>query len=148
VPGPTSLIATTSSTSFLDGAAGHHYKLAAVDVHGNRSGYAIVTPGGTLDAPSEILPRVVSLGLTSGNPSSGGAVFRLELPEPLSVRLAIFDLHGRLVRELIAGTCEAGARTVRWDGRAASGAMAPSGVYLASLDAGGQRLVRRVVLSR
>jgi hypothetical protein len=36
---------------------------------------------------------------------------------------------------------------VRWDGRDASGAVAPSGIYFARLDAAGRRLVSRIVLS-
>jgi hypothetical protein len=56
VPGPGNLIASGTDTNFVDttpGATGLSYKLIAVDVHGNRSRFATVSPNnptGTLAA--------------------------------------------------------------------------------------------------
>jgi flagellar hook assembly protein FlgD len=49
------------------------------------------------------------------------------------------------VRELIAGTLEAGVRSASWDGRDDSGHSAASGVYLYRLEAAGEVLARRLV---
>src|SRR5262249_13024824 len=47
-PGPGNLIATQISTSYADvGLPGSYYKLSAVDVNGNESGFALVTPDQT-----------------------------------------------------------------------------------------------------
>jgi hypothetical protein len=44
-PGPGNLVATPSDTGYVDGGSSwSYYKLAAVDVNGNASGYALVTP--------------------------------------------------------------------------------------------------------
>ncbi len=147
VPGPSNLIATTTSTSRLDVAVGQYYKLAAFDTHGNRSGFALVTPGGTLDAPGELLPRELALALVTANPATNGATLRYALPVDCQVRLHVFDVNGRMVRELFTGTQQSGSYTRPWDGRDANGALAPSGMYFARLQAGERRLVERIVLS-
>lgn len=43
-PGPGNLVAATRDTQFVDDASSAFYKLAAVDIHGNVSRYALVTP--------------------------------------------------------------------------------------------------------
>ena len=45
------------------------------------------------------------------------------------VRLAVYDLAGRMVRELTRGQKDPGTHEVRWDGRGADGAPVRSGVY-------------------
>ncbi len=147
VPDGSTLIATPTGTSHLDAAVGQYYKLAAVDAHGNRSGYALVTPGGTLDTPGDVLPRELALAVVSANPASHGATLRYALPALGIVRVALYDVHGRMVRELFAGDREAGEHVARWDGRESGGALAPSGIYFARLTLGGAQLVRRIVLS-
>ena len=147
VPGPGNLIASPTGTSLLDLNVGFFYKLAAVDSHGNRSGFALVTPSGTLDVPGAGVPGELSLALGGANPSSDGATLRYALPAAGRVRLELYDVHGGLVRELFAGTREAGSYTAAWDGRDAAGAAASSGMYFARLEASGRRLVRRIVLS-
>ena len=107
----------------------------------------MLAPGSTLDAPGERAPRELALALASANPSAAGATLRYALPTAGGVQLALYDLHGRLVRELFAGTREPGSYTVRWDGRDASGAAAPSGMYFVRLQTRSQQLVERIVLS-
>ena len=147
VPGPANLIAFPTGNSFLDPSVGQFYKLAALDTHGNRSGFALAVPAGSLDAPGPGLPHELALALMSANPSADGATLRYALPSAGDVRLSLYDVNGRLVRELFAGAREAGSYTVRWDGRDATGASAPSGMYFARLQAGRQSLVERIVLS-
>jgi hypothetical protein len=69
------------------------------------------------------------------NPTTG---LRFDLPSAGPVRLAIYDLAGRLVRVLVEGEIPAGSHEAVWDGRDASGRSAPSGSYLARLVAGGK----------
>jgi hypothetical protein len=58
VPGPSSLIAATRDTGFVDGQAGaSFYKLAALDIHGNQSRFAMVSP----EAPVSVLASLVSV---------------------------------------------------------------------------------------
>jgi hypothetical protein len=62
------------------------------------------------------------------------------------VRLAIFDLRGRLVRTLLDGTLPAGAGSVIWDGVDESGQVVASGTYLVQLTSGAERAVQKVTL--
>jgi hypothetical protein len=81
-------------------------------------------------------------------PGAGPVEFAYRLPRPSSVRLAIFDARGRQVRLLAdaaSGVRPAGAFRATWDGRDASGAPAPAGMYFARLDAGGVHVARRFV---
>jgi hypothetical protein len=79
------------------------------------------------------------------NPSGGTAVVRFALPQASNVRLGIYDLAGRRVRELVAGTRAAGTHTVRWDGHDASGTRVRAGLYFARLEVGDRKFVRTVV---
>lgn len=49
IPEPSSLLFETTQTSQIDSewtqTSGYYYKLAAIDVHGNQSGYALLEPG-------------------------------------------------------------------------------------------------------
>ena len=55
------------------------------------------------------------------------------LPAAGPVWLALYDVQGRLVRELILGTLSPGEHGVVWDGRDGHGTQVPAGVYLCRL---------------
>ena len=54
----------------------------------------------------------------------------LELTGAASVEVAVWDLSGRLVRQVYAGRDDVGAYERMWDGRDASGRLVPPGLYL------------------
>ncbi len=60
--------------------------------------------------------------------------------------LRVFDLQGRVVRTLVAGTLAPGEHRVTWDGTDDSGAVLPSGIYLDRLESNGQVLTNRMLL--
>ncbi len=64
------------------------------------------------------------------------------------VRLAIYDVSGRLVKNLVAGSYPAGNHRVRWDGTDSGGRAVASGTYFASLRVREQRRVRPLTLVR
>jgi len=92
------------------------------------------------------LPQEMRLHAASPNPFHGATRIRFDLPEASAVRLRVFDLRGRMVRDLADTAYPAGTHTVTWDGRDAIGERAASGVYFCRLEAGGRvRIVRMVV---
>ncbi|HOX24805.1 MAG TPA: carboxypeptidase regulatory-like domain-containing protein [Candidatus Krumholzibacteria bacterium] len=71
------------------------------------------------------------------------------LPAAGRLDLAVFDLRGRLVRELLRDATVADRGQVAWDGTDRTGRAVPSGVYLVRATvADGRELVRRVTLAR
>ncbi|MCI0452859.1 MAG: PA14 domain-containing protein, partial [Candidatus Latescibacteria bacterium] len=66
--------------------------------------------------------------------------------EHVRIRIAIYDVRGTLVRELVDADRVPGSYLATWDGRADSGAQAASGVYFCSMRAGDFVASRRMVL--
>jgi hypothetical protein len=150
VPGPGNLIASPPDTTAFDGgwrwSGGYYYKVSAVDVHGNESGYALLAPeeitgGGTPNAP-------VAAYLSQNFPNPFNPVTKIEfgLATPAAVSLRIYDAAGRLVRVLANGPLASGRYAKIWDGRDGSGGSVSSGVYFYRLDAGSYSQTRKMVL--
>jgi flagellar hook assembly protein FlgD len=55
------------------------------------------------------------------------------MPKSASVNLDVYDITGRLVRHVLAGTLSAGDHEVEWDGRDAWGVKAAPGAYVVRL---------------
>jgi len=69
----------------------------------------------------------------SPNPSAGSTELRLSAPRDGHVDLAIYDLDGRRVRVIFAGTLASGERRFAWDGADDRGRAVRPGVYFARL---------------
>lgn len=82
------------------------------------------------------------------NPMRDAARVRFALPLPATVRLAVYDLRGRLVRTLLDREAPAGSIESSWDGRGADGTPVASGIYFLDLRAEGRRERQRIVLVR
>jgi hypothetical protein len=83
------------------------------------------------------------------NPVTGAAQIVYDLAVASPVRLGLFDLQGRRVRELEnSATAGAGRHVVEWNGRGAGGERLRAGIYFLWLEAGGTRQMRRVVVTR
>ena len=84
-------------------------------------------------APPARLP-VSGLRLAAApNPAPGVMRLAWSVPRGQAADLAIFDVTGRRVTTLQHGDAAAGEHACEWNGRAASGAALPPGVYLARL---------------
>lgn len=106
---------------------------------------AFAIQAGTLDAGDEPKPERLALRFTGRSPAAKADLqFGLPTAGPVSVR--VYDVRGALVRELAAGTYEAGWHHVRWDGLGASGSVANPGVYFVQANANGDRTLKRFVL--
>ncbi|MBC7187921.1 MAG: T9SS type A sorting domain-containing protein [Calditrichaeota bacterium] len=99
-------------------------------------------------SPSAMMPRAFSLEQCSPNPFQTRTVIRYQVPSATELRLRVFDLLGREVRQLVGGQQPAGYYFAHWDGRTSGGDMAASGTYLVRLDAPGYHQTRKVLLLR
>jgi hypothetical protein len=83
---------------------------------------------------------------TAGN---AGTVIRFEIPPSLantSTRLAIYNVRGELVRELVNRRLSAGNYVARWDGKNDAGREVASGIYLYRLQVGNMTEMRKLSL--
>jgi hypothetical protein len=104
-------------------------------------------PLGVDDSDSPI-PRLLSLNQNYPNPFNPSTLISFALPGSGHVKLTIFDLLGRQVRELIATGLPAGIHQVTWDGKDDFGKDAASGIYLYKLESEDQSQIRRMTLIR
>ena len=84
------------------------------------------------------------------NPATTGTRFALTVPAGGGppVRLAVFGVDGRLVRELASGPLAPGRHDFAWDARDAAGARVRPGLYFARATFGAAHLQRRLVVTR
>lgn len=80
------------------------------------------------------------------NPSNFGAEIRFVLVTPGPVKVSIYDLAGRLVRNLLQDDLERGEHRVRWDGFDRRGAPVSSGIYLCRLETARKMLVTKMAV--
>jgi hypothetical protein len=112
------------------------------------------------DDPDFLSKRVTTfiLAQNTPNPFNPSTVIRFALPRSYdangrpsenvsNVDLSIFDLRGRLVKQLVSGNHKQGARySVHWDGKDGRGKTLSSGIYIYRLEAGKWSGVRRMVM--
>jgi hypothetical protein len=120
-----------------------------------------VTPQNAVWFTDELLATFSDVAMQTGQtPEAGGGLnihpnpfnpqarigFALTGEQP--VRIAVYDLTGRLVATLTNRVYGPGHHVEIWDGRDGAGKAAPSGAYLVQLQAGPLREARRVTLIR
>ena len=81
------------------------------------------------------------------NPSRGPVQLHYMLPEATRVRIAIYDVTGRLVANVVNEMRPAGRHLATWNPIHANGA-SPAGIYLARIEAGSHRATKRIVRMR
>ena len=70
----------------------------------------------------------------------------LDLRARGGVRLAVYDVAGRLVKVLVDEHREIGLHEVMWDGSDTAGRISSAGVYLYRLEANGVTETKRMLL--
>ncbi len=85
------------------------------------------------------------------NPSDGRTSLRFSTPTQADVQLVIYDVRGRLVRNLTEGPRGIGSHIVEWDGRDRDGRSVPAGTYFGLLrvdiDGKSDTQVRKMVIT-
>lgn len=82
------------------------------------------------------------------NPAKTNTTIQYVLPRETAASLAIFDIQGRLVRELIKGKQSAGMHLVFWDGYDEQNNLAAAGVYFYRLTTGYESAIGKLILVR
>lgn len=84
------------------------------------------------------------------NPARGKVTLRFpggtQAGEPARVRIVIYDLTGRKVRELVDGVLPAGEQAIEWGLRSDKGNPVAPGIYNAILDGPQGRTITRIAV--
>jgi hypothetical protein len=137
------LVRGRSPYSYLDrkvrASTTYYYKLGAVDSRG----------GEVIHPPTSVTTSAWGLrtALSSSRPSPFREETLLEftLAGPSEVKLAVYDVAGRLVRVLVRQELPEGDHTAVWDGRDDRGTRAGPGTYIIRLKTEGAAETRKVV---
>lgn len=108
---------------------------------GLRSAKPVVLASAT---PAGSAPRLAS----HPNPFNPSTAIVYQVRESGRVRLAVFDILGQQIRQLVDEFQESGQYQSRWDGTDEAGRPVVSGVYLCRLLSPGHREVRKMTLLR
>lgn len=104
------------------------------------------------EAESPPLPTAFSLSQNYPNPFNPATTISYSISETGDahelVRLSIYSMRGRLVRQLVEDVQGAGTHAVSWNGRDGNGFEAPSGIYFVRLEAGGDVLIRKMIMTK
>jgi hypothetical protein len=145
-------IAAPLAPEFFDGKwrwnGGFYYKISALDVHGNESGFALLRPEDVTGAETPKAPEATYLKQNYPNPFNPMTKIEYGLAAPEWVSLRIYDAAGRLVRELVNETRPAARYEDVWDGRDGAGRQIASGMYFYRLDAGAFTQTKKMILLR
>jgi hypothetical protein len=104
--------------------------------------------GYVVGVPLEGETAVLGFDGVKPNPVAATGTFEFSLATAGEVRLAIYDLGGRRVRNLVDAAFGAGRHPIPWDGRGDTGERLGAGVYWAKFEAGGRIFTRRMVVLR
>ena len=124
----------------------YFYRLLQVDFSGRRNEVgklsADFVPKGLTRVVNGPIPRTMRLLNNFPNPfnNSTTIVFELNAGQEAAarnVKLLIYDIQGRLVRNLFEGLLSPGEYRVYWDGRNSAGQAVPSGKYICLLGSNG-----------
>jgi flagellar hook assembly protein FlgD len=69
-------------------------------------------------------------------------------PSAQEVRLVIYDVLGKKVKELVHDTLPAGWHTFQWNARDEHGRQVSSGVYFYALETGELKIVKKLIFSK
>ncbi len=147
-PSPATLVHATTSTGWADpdyDGWAVHYKLTALDYAGNESGPATANLVTSVDGPR--VPDRAALYQNHPTPFNPATTIRYDVPRRGGdVRLSVYDVSGRRVRELVSERDSPGEKTTRWDGRDDAGVAVSAGVYFYRIAIGAFTATRKMVL--
>jgi hypothetical protein len=94
------------------------------------------------------IPATYRLSRNQPNPFETVTTITFDLPRACLTDLSVYDVRGRLVRNLAAGTRTAGSYSVTWTGEDETGSSVGPGIYFVRLQAGDQVLMRKIAVAR
>jgi uncharacterized repeat protein (TIGR01451 family) len=94
------------------------------------------------------LPSELSISAARPNPTNLGTEVRLGLPMAAQVSGKVYDVAGRIVRDLGEGPIAAGWHSLRWDLNNESGQRVGPGMYFLRVNVDGKQMMRTITVLR
>jgi hypothetical protein len=107
-----------------------HYKISAIDRHGNESGFTLLSPSQITSVPPGTIPARAYLARPEPNPFRVETGFEYGVAREGPVSLEIYDLRGRRIARLVDEVQSPGVRRAIWSGFDEAHHRSPAGVYL------------------
>jgi len=82
------------------------------------------------------------------NPATSEVSITFDLPAASKLQINIYDITGKLIRQLFNGNENTGTKTLSWDGNLENGTPANTGIFLIKIETERQILVSKVSLVR
>ncbi len=114
------------------------------------SGYSVQLPSAstalsTIDEV-DINPLAFSLNQNYPNPFNPSTTISFDVYEASRVSLSVYDLNGRLVKNLMSGNLGAGTYNINWNGKNTNGLSVAGGVYFYSITSGENSIIKKMSL--
>jgi glucuronoarabinoxylan endo-1,4-beta-xylanase len=93
------------------------------------------------------LPADFQLAQNYPNPFSSSTALPYNLDKQSDIKVTIYDILGRKVRQFRVGLQTVGVHKILWDGRNSLGQKVANGIYLYKLQAGGKSQVKKMILN-
>ena len=97
------------------------------------------------EGSDQILPKVFSVTQNYPNPFNPSTKIQFQLPSTGKVRLTVYDINGRLIKEIFSGDKQAGQYTFKWNGQNSNGVQVSSGVYFYSVKYNNSLLTKKMI---
>ena len=95
-----------------------------------------------------VQPQSFALEANYPNPFNAATTISFTLANPGQTALYIYDIQGRLVRQLLGRFLPAGTHQISWNGKSTTGIDLASGTYLYQLETTDRRESRKMLLLR
>ena len=138
----TGLPVRSASVTFQDAAVPPNVWTGVTDSTGHYQIDLLLTSA----RQSPALPSHFSLGQNYPNPFSSRTIVPYSLSRQSAIELTVYDVLGRVVRRIAAGSQPAGSHAVLWDGTNSQGQRVAEGIYFYTLSGDGVVQARKMVL--
>jgi hypothetical protein len=108
--------------------------------------YTADIPGRASRGPGAGVPVQFALRQNRPNPFAHSTAIQFDLPTATRVKLGIYDIQGRLIRQLVDAPYQAGQWTMTWDRTTSAGNHASAGVYFYRMNAGTYQEQKKMIL--
>ncbi len=150
---PGNFLSDNSDTLLTDStapASALYYIVTATDIHQNQSTKSNEASVAAATGVGGNLPPITALTVLQNfpNPFTGETQLYVGLSAKSDVRVGIYDVAGRRLRNILVPAQGKGWNTLRITARDDRGAALPSGVYFYQVNAGGQTVTKKMVIAR